>query len=142
MGRKAQRVLDEVGTPPDDLGDQIIGSIVKPRGNSLYEVSVPESHQSKAPEPVLLVSMPPKFRNTVFVKRGGFVVVELYDDIDSKVHGEISYIVTDKREWQRYPYWPAEYRKEDKIDLGLSDDEDESDEEYEEEGGGEEGEAN
>ena len=56
--------------PPTQIaGSQCIARIAKPHGNSLYTVNVP----SKAE---LLVELPMRFRNAVWVRRGGFVLVE------------------------------------------------------------------
>lgn len=91
--------------------------------------------------PTFVVEMPPKFRNTVFIKRGGLCVVTIYQEIvdlaakpelDSyKVHGEISNIIRNEREWQKYPYWPAEYKRQTKG-WDISSDEESEEEEDEE----------
>lgn len=88
------------------------------------------------------VEMPPKFRNTIFVKRGGFCVISIYQeimDLDTppelssyKVHGEISNIVVNDREWQKYAYWPQEFKKVTKGWDISSDEEEEEDEDDEE----------
>ncbi|KAA8904576.1 hypothetical protein TRICI_005446 [Trichomonascus ciferrii] len=139
MGRKvkggaSQRVYETVGEPPEELNkDQVIGAIAKPLGNSLYDLEVPESQWGRVIEifpdlkdktdRTIVISMPPKFRNTVFVKRGGQVVVDLYtDEPSTRAYGDLSNVVTNKKEWQRYPYWPQEYKQPEQtqIDLGIS----------------------
>jgi probable RNA-binding protein EIF1AD len=134
MGKSkaSQRLLDSVGVPPDSIKpNEIIISVLKARGNSLYECTVPESQTSKltakddlSEDKTILLAMPPRFRNTIFVKRGGFVVAELYDETirtQGKVKGDLSNIVTNKKDWQRYPYWPVEFKQE-QSDIIISDD--------------------
>lgn len=132
MPRKGvQRILQNVGEPPSELAEnQVIGSVVKPRGNSQYEIKISDGTSSKLGVPNTIVGiMPKKFRNTVYVKRGGYLLVDLYDDLvkdgTDKLHGEISNIVLDRKEWQRYPYWPSEFEVRPEIDLPDSDSEDE-----------------
>ncbi|CAN6659273.1 hypothetical protein TRVA0_031S01046 [Trichomonascus vanleenenianus] len=141
--------METVGTPPDELNDsQVIGTIIKPRGSNLFEFLIPTSHWGKVikkfdleketgksdEDRTILISMPPKFRNTVFVKRGGYVLVELYEpselEGEGKVKADICNIVTDKKDWQRYPYWPTEYKKSEVIDLGLDDESEEEEYDY------------
>ncbi|ANB15250.1 hypothetical protein AWJ20_2876 [Sugiyamaella lignohabitans] len=151
--RAVQRRIETVGVPPDTIeSNELIVSILKARGNSLYEVLVPPSEATKLQKALsspdheytvdseesrtILVAMPPKFRNTIFVKRGSNVVVELYGpevlhgDTESKVKGEFSNIVTNKKEWQRYPYWPVEFKEVPKDDWGISSSEEEDDGAY------------
>jgi probable RNA-binding protein EIF1AD len=113
--------------------------------------------------PELMVEMPPKFRNTIFIKRGGYCVVTIYDELvaksqpvaasstsepaetnettttnsadlekpslaDYRVHGELSNIVVNDKDWQKYPYWPLEFRRVTKG-WDISSDEEESEEE-------------
>lgn len=99
MGRKAEQLYKAVGMPPDTLeATEFVAKIIKARGNSAYEVSVPPSGVDKVRQAVgipadyplnstddvglvLIVDMPPKFRNTLFVKRGGYVLVGIKDDL-------------------------------------------------------------
>jgi probable RNA-binding protein EIF1AD len=146
--KSTQRLFDSLGNPPDEIKPfEVIGSVIKPRGNSLYDISIPSSEWVKvesisksnidqdlgSENKSILASMPPKFRNTIFVKRGGFVVVELYQLDDDqkktlaigKVKGDISNIVTNKKDWQRYPYWPNEFKGAEQYDFDISDEDDE-----------------
>lgn len=187
MGRPTRNILQNLGTPPDDLeANTFIVKVIGARGNSLYNVRLPPSAEDKLkklftyPEPVpeeakpkpasppatqkddsdsdsesdesedevkadlpgpeLVVEMPPKFRNTVFVKRGGFCVITVYQEIADlettpelssyKVHGDISNIIRNVREWQKYPYWPAEYKRQTKgWDISSDEESEEEDDE-------------
>jgi probable RNA-binding protein EIF1AD len=146
MGKSkaTQRLFDSLGEPVDTLGsNEVIAKVIKARGNNLYEVEITRTDSSKLASLVrqdklttelykTLVLMPPKFRNTIFVKRGGFVVIQWYTgdgvDPESKVKGEISNIVTNKKDWQKMPYWPVEFKEQEKsYDIEISDEEDGSD---------------
>lgn len=87
----------------------------------------------------ITVEMPNKFRNTIFVKRGGFCEISIYQEIvdqptlplltSYKVHGEINNIVVNDRDWQKYGYWPVEFKKQTKGWDISSDEESEDDDE-------------
>merc|ERR1712059_2557 len=62
-------------------GDEQIVKVVAGRGNNLHEV---RDHEDQS----FLVSMPPKFRKNVWIKRGDFVVVKPIEEGD-KVKAEI-----------------------------------------------------
>ena len=85
--------------PPFELSSsQHIARIAKLHGNSLYTVELP----SKAE---FLVELPSRFRNAVWVRRGGYVVVETEGFTDGKVNGEIMEIVRDEKQWRKMNYW-------------------------------------
>lgn len=205
MGKaKATKALfNTLGVPPDGLKpNEFIVKVGAAKGNSLYNVRIPESsraqletffvippeaevhadeeiNKKKKPVPLdddsdsdessseeeeeeaqiklgpeLMVEMPPKFRNTIFIKRGGYCVVTIYEELvaksqpaetddkttttsadpvkpslaDYRVHGELSNIVVNDKDWQKYPYWPLEFRRVTKG-WDISSDEEESEEE-------------
>uniref|UniRef100_A0A1B6DJW6 Probable RNA-binding protein EIF1AD n=1 Tax=Clastoptera arizonana TaxID=38151 RepID=A0A1B6DJW6_9HEMI len=66
--------------------DQQIVRVITGRGNNLHEVETPKGDK-------FLVSMPPKFRRNVWIKRGDFVLVEPIAEGD-KVKGEIVMVLT------------------------------------------------
>ena len=68
---------------PDDK--HYVVKIVAPRGNNLHEVITPSGT-------TFLVTMPTKFRRTIFIKRGDFVLVEDIEEGD-KVKAEIVQIL-------------------------------------------------
>lgn len=156
MGRPnkaVQRLLASVGEPQDELkSSEVIGQLTKGLGNSQHEFLIPQSQYSKLvahfnreskekiteSDRTIVVLMPPKFRNTVFVKRGGLVVVDLYEpnEIDPKqehILGDISNIVRNQKDWQKMAYFPVEFKEEEKKNPwdfdGLSDEEEEEEEE-------------
>ncbi|KAI9728597.1 MAG: hypothetical protein M1834_007625 [Cirrosporium novae-zelandiae] len=109
-------------TPPDELGpNQSIARLVKAAGNNIYHVSLPDGKE-------MLVEMPARFRNTIWVKRGGYVMVDTQalGDRDNKLGGEIMNIVREEREWKKQPYWPKEFMKKPSYLLEDSDEDEDS----------------
>ncbi|CAF1406434.1 unnamed protein product [Adineta ricciae] len=80
-----------------------IVKIIAPRGNNLHEVVTPNGS-------TFLVSMPTKFRNTIFIKRGDYVLVEDIEEGD-KVKAEIVQILLrDNIKYIRSQNcWPKEF---------------------------------
>ncbi|RDL39963.1 putative eukaryotic translation initiation factor eIF1a-like protein [Venustampulla echinocandica] len=110
MGRPKRNVIaaaDETSTPPSSLTNtQSIARVVKAEGNSLYTCSLPN-------DKTVLVELPSRFRNAIWMKRGGYVLVDTKDaDIrQNKIGGEIINVVRDEHKWRKQPYWPKEYPK-------------------------------
>lgn len=143
LSTMSKKSLAAVGTPLDELKEnQTIAKVAQAKGSNIYEVTLPQdfykSHGFKSPE--VQVEMPPKFRQTVWVKRGGFVVVDVTPD--DKIAGDIIEIVVDDRTWRKMPYWPAEFKKvggwqqdsdEEEADPFALPDDESDEEEYEEE---------
>lgn len=123
MVRPKRQVLAtyaESSAPPDDLGeDHIIARVIKGEGNNLFRVQEPKGKP-------LLVELPSQFRSTFFLRRGGFVVVNLaaFAERDNKLDGEIVNLVREEKAWRKQTYWPEEFAKKQ-----YEDSEDESEEE-------------
>lgn len=104
MGRPKRNVLaaaDESMTPPDVLGPgQSIVRVVKPEGNNLYTCELPDTKP-------LILELAQRFRNTIWIKRGGFVLAERYQESkeDSRAMGEIVNVVRDEKLWRKQAYW-------------------------------------
>jgi probable RNA-binding protein EIF1AD len=91
--------LQASNEPPDELKPtQHIARISKLHGNSIYTVELPSKSE-------LLVELPMKFRNAVWVRRGGFVLIETEGHTDGKVNGEIVDVVRDEKVWRKLDYW-------------------------------------
>ena len=90
------RVSDE--PPPQLSASQFIAKIATTRGNSLYTVEL----QSKSE---LLVELPTRYRNAIWVRRGGFVLVETEGYNNGKVNGEIIHVIQDEKSWRKMSYW-------------------------------------
>ncbi|RSM05488.1 hypothetical protein CEP52_006239 [Fusarium oligoseptatum] len=121
MGRPKRNVLaaaEESMTPPDVLGSsQSIVRVVKPEGNNLYTCELPDSKP-------LILELAQRFRNTIWIKRGGFVLAQRYEESkeDSRAMGEIVNVVRDEKLWRKQAYWPKEFAK-NAYDLNDSEDE-------------------
>ncbi|KYN17014.1 PREDICTED: probable RNA-binding protein EIF1AD [Trachymyrmex cornetzi] len=97
--------LDDMSVPTDS---QSIVRIVQARGHNLHEVVTPAGEQ-------YIVSMPTKFRQNIWVKRGDYIVIEPIME-GKKVKGEIVKILTkDHIKWYREQNcWPPEFDEDPK----------------------------
>ncbi|EUC42972.1 hypothetical protein COCMIDRAFT_39018 [Bipolaris oryzae ATCC 44560] len=105
--RKVLATIDSTITPPDELSpNHFIARITKAEGKNLYSAELPDG------KPVL-AELEPKFRSTVWIKRGSYVVVDTsaLADRDNKLDGEIVNIVRDEKAWRKMSYWPKEFAK-------------------------------
>lgn len=101
-------------------GQQIV-RVVSTKGNNLHEVEPAESTEN------FLVTMPNKFRNNVWIKRGSCVLVEAINEGD-KVKGEILRILTDEhqKEFSKHGLWPKKFTKKREHESDDSDSENEN----------------
>ncbi|KAG9234627.1 hypothetical protein BJ875DRAFT_376036 [Amylocarpus encephaloides] len=110
MGRPKRNVdaaAEETSTPPSTLTTtQSIARVIKAEGNSLYSCSLPG-------KVTVLVELESRFRNTIWIKRGGYVLVDTKDANvrDNKIDGEIINVVRDEHLWRKESYWPKEFPK-------------------------------
>ncbi|KAF4995831.1 hypothetical protein FGRMN_4893 [Fusarium graminum] len=122
MGRPKRNVLaaaEAALTPPDVLEpNQSLVRVVKPEGNNLYTCELPNTK-------TLLLELGQRFRNTIWIKRGGFVLAERYEDSkeDTRSEGEIVNVVRDEKAWRKQSYWPKEFVKKNTYDLSDSEEE-------------------
>ena len=105
MGRPKRNLLatvDETSTPPAELGyGQVIARVKKAEGKNLYSVELASGKES------LLVELPSRFRSQIWIKNGGYVVVDTsaFEDRDNKLNGEIVNVVRDEKQWRKQAYW-------------------------------------
>jgi len=86
VATKRKYVFQELGDMSLPSDSQSIVRIVQARGHNLHEVVTPTGEQ-------YIVSMPTKFRQNIWVKRGDYIVVEPIME-GKKVKGEIVKILT------------------------------------------------
>lgn len=104
MARPKRNVVaaaEETSTPPSELtASQSIARIVKAEGNSLYSCSLPNQRS-------MLVELPSRFRNTIWLKRGGYVLIDTKEAEvrQNKIDGEIINVVRDEHMWRKESYW-------------------------------------
>ncbi|CAL5871076.1 uncharacterized protein PFLUO_LOCUS5322 [Penicillium psychrofluorescens] len=120
--RKVLATAEETLTPPDSLAtNQQIARAIKATGNNIYLVEQPCKTQC-------LVELPARFRSTIWIKRGSYVVIDTMaqDERDNKIGGEIVNIVRDEKAWRKAAFWPKEFVKQPVVAAIDSDDEEES----------------
>ncbi|MCJ1252383.1 hypothetical protein MMC24_000189 [Lignoscripta atroalba] len=99
---------EETSNPPVSLKEgEAIARVVRGEGKNLYVVEQPDNKK-------LLVELPSRFRSTIWMKRGGFVLVDTtaFEDRENKLDGEIVNIVRDDKQWRKQAYWPSEFVKQ------------------------------
>lgn len=89
---------------------QVIARISETLGQSQFKVLTTKTE--------LLVSLPPKFQKTVWIKKGSFVIIEPYQST-SKIQAEIVHILfkDDIKNLKQKKLWPNE------LELGLEESE-------------------
>lgn len=104
MGRPKRTVFaaaEETSTPPAALTPtQAIARVTKAEGNSLYLCALPDKK-------TVLVELPSRFRNTIWIKRGGYVLIDTKEAEvrENKLGGEIINVVRDEHVWRKESYW-------------------------------------
>ena len=100
--RHLQATAKETSHPPATLEDeQVIAQVRKAEGNNLYTVRLPLQQEP------LLVELAAKFRSTIWIKRGSYVVIDqgAFEGRDNKLSGEIVNVVREERQWRKQAYW-------------------------------------
>lgn len=120
MPRPKREILADAqsaASPPVTLPQtHLIARVLKAQGNNIFLVVLPSTKE-------MLVELEYKLRNTFWIKRGGYVIVdtEALADRDNKLAGEIVTVIMNEKEWRKMSYWPSEFEK--KVE---SDDEEDS----------------
>jgi probable RNA-binding protein EIF1AD len=99
--RNLQATAEETMTPPPSLTPtQSVARVQQAAGNNLYRIELPDTK-------VLLVELPARFRSTIWIKRGGFVLVDTgaMNERENKLDGEIINVVRNEKEWRKQKYW-------------------------------------
>ena len=140
IATKRKHVIAELDDFELPNPDQTIAKIGENPGCRLFEVITPENIKNSTK--TCLASLPKKFRNNVWVKRGTFVYIEAIEE-GEKVKAEIVKLLTSEhRKWlEKEGCWPEEFEsllkvenvKEDKdglvmVNQGGSGSEEEDDE--------------
>lgn len=134
MGRKNQQQALQAGPPDELLPSEKIAKVESINGNNIYTVSFADSQDTNAAPSATgkilsLVELPPKFRNSIWIRRGGFVLVNCaaFDGRDNKLAGEIVNVIHDEKSWMKMNYWPVLFRKQkdhtNGIEVGDDDEE-------------------
>ncbi|PSN62338.1 nucleic acid-binding protein [Corynespora cassiicola Philippines] len=105
--RQLHATVEETLTPPAALSpSQSIARVTKAEGKNLYSVELPSGR-------TVLAELEAKFRSTIWIKRGSYVVVDngALAERDNKLEGEIVNVVRDEKAWRKMGYWPQEFAK-------------------------------
>lgn len=91
---------DDVEAPAGLEPAQAIARVVKATSANTWECELPSKE-------TVLVQLQAKLHNNVWVRRGGFVLVEAYPEGEAtgKVAGEIVNVVLDEKKWRKMAYW-------------------------------------
>ncbi|CAI4210927.1 unnamed protein product [Parascedosporium putredinis] len=84
-----------------------------------------EATQTLPNKSLVTVELDDRFRQTVWVERGNYVLLERYPpkEVEDEAVGKIINIAKDEKAWRKMPYWPKEFPK---FQYPESDEEDES----------------
>ena len=99
--RQLLATAEVTSTPPAALEpNELLAQVVKGEGNNLFTVALP----SKS---TLLVELHQRFRSTIWIRPGSYVVVNTtaFEDRDNKLGGEITNVVREDKRWRKMPYW-------------------------------------
>jgi probable RNA-binding protein EIF1AD len=124
MPRPKRNVLaaaQAASEPPTSLPEHHrIARVIKAEGNSLFSVTLPS-------EEILLVELAAPLRNTFWIRRGGYVIVDTaaLADRDNKLSGEIVTVLMQEKNWRKTDYWPTEFAKRNTYSDDDDDDEQE-----------------
>ncbi|KAH7089180.1 hypothetical protein FB567DRAFT_326832 [Paraphoma chrysanthemicola] len=105
--RNLLATIDSTVTPPSALPpSHVIARVTTAAGNNLYNAELPDQKP-------ILAELEAKFRSTVWIKRGSYVVVDTsaLADRENKLDGEIVNVVRDEKAWRKMAYWPKEFPK-------------------------------
>nr|CAG4645968.1 EOG090X0KPP [Lynceus sp. MCZ IZ 141354] len=107
----AKEVLEDYFLPSEQ---QTIVRVLEGRGNNLHEVEDPNGAK-------YLVSMPTKFRRSIWIKRGDFIIVEPIAE-GGKVKAEVSHILMKDqiRYIKNQGKWPEAFAKIDEQSQNQS----------------------
>jgi probable RNA-binding protein EIF1AD len=106
--RNLQATAEETMTPPPSLtSTQSIARVLQAAGNNLYRIELPDTKTLSVETKLLLVELPARFRSTIWIKRGGFVLVDVdaMKERENKLDGEIVNVVRNEKEWRKQSYW-------------------------------------
>lgn len=93
--RELHAIADETTTPPNTLpSSRVIGQVKQATGKNVYQLELPNGQ-------TILAELESRFRSTVWMKRGSYVVVDTAGlaDRDNKLGGEIVNVIRDERAW-------------------------------------------
>lgn len=117
-----KEMLEDNFDHPDPTKKQQIVRVISSRGNNLHEVETGNCESDS--NETFLVSMPMKFRNNIWIKRGDFIIIEEIEE-GNKVRGEIVRILSPEhvKEFTKDGIWPKKFAK-NPVEVQSKDDSD------------------
>ncbi|KAI9502236.1 hypothetical protein GGI25_001524 [Coemansia spiralis] len=121
MGRGKHTMQDALTALPEPTMQCPVARVLGPRGQHLHEVVVARTlvaddiNQRLNPEDkawfTTLAQLPPKFRSVVWVKRGGYVLVDLSEQLTDKIGGDIAIVLMagQVKHLKQAGQWPSDY---------------------------------
>nr|CAG8461187.1 2211_t:CDS:2 [Entrophospora candida] len=115
MGRKQKNANKILTTYPIPSDSQKIVRILNNRGKNLFEIEYPDGTTT-------LSILPSKFRNIVWVKRGGYVIMSPVES-DNKIGGEIIHVLLPEhvKNLKSEGIWPKEFKNKDEPLIANND---------------------
>lgn len=119
-----KEMLEDNFDHPDPTKKQQIVRIISSRGNNLHEVET--GNDESDTNETFLVSMPMKFRNNIWIKRGDFIIIEEIEE-GNKVRGEIVRMLSPEhvKEFTKDGIWPIKFAKK-RVEVTNKDDDNDS----------------
>ncbi|KAI8048339.1 uncharacterized protein B0P05DRAFT_564526 [Gilbertella persicaria] len=116
MGKK-QTTRNQLDDDFEIEGQQRYARALGPRGNHQHEVEFTDGSKT-------LVTLPPRYRNVVWVKRGHYVIVDPTVGVSEKVGGEIVHVLFPKhiKDLKAAGKWPSEFSDQKGEEEGESED--------------------
>ncbi|KAJ1734462.1 hypothetical protein LPJ61_001061 [Coemansia biformis] len=121
MGRGKHTAQEALSAQPQPTDTCPVALVLGPRGQHLHEVAVArglvagEVNARLNPDNrawfTTLAQLPPKFRSVVWVRRGGYVLVDLSGQLTDKIGGEVAMVLlpAQVKQLRQGGGWPAEY---------------------------------
>lgn len=103
------RSSQEDSAPVLDPKTDSYAKVLETRGKGQFLVSLPNSAQ-------VLVYMPPKFRNALWIRRGSFIIIRMYCDeqnvSSAAASNELVHVLSGEqiKEIKREGGWPEEFK--------------------------------
>ncbi|CAG8659464.1 6746_t:CDS:2, partial [Paraglomus occultum] len=103
MSRRQKSARQLLYNTPHPTPEEKIARVLGGRGKHLYEVQLIDGTST-------LATLPPRFRNVVWVKRGGYVIV-LPVEGENKVGAEIVHVLLNEhiKQLRAEGIWPKEF---------------------------------
>ncbi|CAB4389625.1 unnamed protein product [Rhizophagus irregularis] len=110
MGRKQKTTNNLLKSVPLPTETQKISKVLNWRGKNLFEIQFSDGNTT-------LCTLPPKFRNLIWVKRGSYVIINPINETErvNKIGGEIEHVLFPEhvKNFKSEGIWPQEFEIQD-----------------------------